>query len=324
MYHFNTPETKRFSVGTVPFILILFCAQVFCMWFSLDMAMAQSQDRLNQLLDVGSLKKLWGEGKFTEGPVWHLDGYVLFSDIPANRINRWDEKAGYIVFREPSQSSNGLTFDRTGQLIACEGGAHRVTRTLADGSIAVIADQFEGKRLNSPNDVVVSKKGIIYFTDPPFGVADGDRELDFQGVFAVQPDGKLTLFYRGMNRPNGLALSPDESVLYVDDTEEKLVNAFALKEDGSATGQPTVFGRLDGWGADGMKVDTQGNVYVTGPNGLYIWDKQGGWVGRLEVPEIPSNCAFGGTDGKTLFITARASLYSVQTKISGIHPGGWK
>ncbi len=321
---FNTPRKNVFPARTISLILLLACCSLFLLTTTQEVSMAGDQDKLDQVLVVGSLKKLSGGCQFNEGPVWHPDGYLLFSDIPANRINRWEEKTGNTVFREPSQSSNGLTFDTQGQLLACEGGARRVTRTLADGKIVVVVEHFEGKRLNSPNDVVVSQKGIIYFTDPPFGVDEKQRDLDFQGVYSVQPDGKVNLFYRGMNRPNGLALSPDESVLYVDDTEEKLVNAFTLKADGSAAGEPTVLGRLDGWGADGMKVDTQGTVFVTGPNGLYVWDKQGGWMGRLEVPEIPSNCAFGGADSKTLFITARSSLYAVQTKFPGIHPGGWK
>ena len=286
--------------------------------------MAEDQNKLSQILEVTTLKKVAGGFQFTEGPVWHPDGFLLFSDIPANRINRWDEKSGSTVFREPSHNSNGLTYDNEGHLIACEHGARRVSRTLPDGTIVAIAEHYEGKRFNSPNDVVVSKKGIIYFTDPPFGVAEGDRELDFQGVFRILPDGKVELLHRGMDRPNGLALSPDETVLYVDDTVEKLVNAFPLKPDGSLAGDPTVLGRLEGWGADGLKVDTQGNVYVTGPKGLWIWDKQGGWLGLLETLEDPANCAFGGADGKTLFITARTSLYSVQMKVPGIHPGGWK
>lgn len=318
------PQKFLFHSSTIPFILILSGIAVLFSFATKEVAMAEDQNQLSQVLETGSLKKLISGYQFTEGPVWHPDGFLLFSDIPANRICRWDEKAGGTVFREPSQSSNGLTYDTQGQLIACEGGARRVTRTQADGMIVPIAEQFEGKRFNSPNDVIVSKKGIIYFTDPPFGVAEGDRELDFQGVYWIQPDGKVNLLYKGMNRPNGLALSPDESVLYVDDTEEKLVNDFQIKPDGSPAGDPAVFGRLEGWGADGLKVDTQGNVYVTGPRGLWIWDKKGGWMGLLEVPEDPANCAFGGADGKTLFITARSSLYTVQMKVPGIHPGGWK
>lgn len=275
-----------------------------------------------KVLEVSSLTKVCGGFQFTEGPVWHPEGYLLFSDIPANRINRWEPGKDCSLFREPSHNSNGLTFDRKGHLLACEHGMRRVTRTLADGTVVPVAEAYDGKKLNSPNDIVVSSGGIIYFTDPPYGVAEGDRELDFQGVYFIPADGSVRLGYSGMNRPNGLALSPDEKTLYVTDTEAMQVLAFPVQEGGSL-GEPKVFGRLDGSGADGMKVDTTGNVYVTGPRGIWIWDGQGEWIGHLKTPENPANCAFGGTDSKTMFITAVTSLYQIRCLQPGIRPTGW-
>jgi gluconolactonase len=287
--------------------------------FLAEGSMGQSAESLSRLIELGTLEKLCGGFLFTEGPLWNREGYVIFTDIPANRINRWEPEKGSSVFREPSQNSNGLSYDREGRLLACEHGSRSVTRTLTDGKIETAAELFEGKRLNSPNDVTVASSGRIYFTDPPFGVAEGDRELDFAGVYSVGADGEVRLENRGMNRPNGLAFSPDESVLYVDDTVDMLIKAFPVGAEGRL-GEPSIFARLDGAGADGMKVDTEGHVFVAGPRGVWIWDKAGAWIGLLETPEQPSNCAFGGVDGKTLFITARTSLYRVRTKVVGIYP----
>ncbi|MCG3197261.1 MAG: Gluconolactonase [bacterium] len=285
--------------------------------------LAQPPGQPEKLVEVETLERISTGHQFTEGPLWHPSGYLLFSDIPGSRILRWEPGKEASVFREPSRNSNGLTFDRRGSLIACEHSARRVSRTLSDGTVEVVAETFMGKRLNSPNDVVVASDGRVYFTDPPYGLSsDSERELDFQGVFCVTPDGELHLGSRAMNRPNGLALSPDETILYVADTVAMLVNAFPVSPDGTF-GEPIVFSRLDGPGADGMKVDKEGNVYVTGPEGVWIWDREGNWVGLLKTPEQPANCAFGGEDGKTLFITAKTSVYQVRTKVEGIRPGGW-
>jgi gluconolactonase len=185
--------------------------------------------------------------------------------------------------------------------------------------VTVVAESYEGKRLNSPNDIAVAKNGRIYFTDPPYGVAPADRELDFCGIYSIDPDGTLHLENREFTRPNGLALSPDESVLYVANSSDQGLNAFAVGADGRL-GEPKIFGdpKLP-WG-DGMKVDTKGNVYVTSEGGVWVWDKDGNWIGRLEIPETPANCAFGGEDGKTFFITARTSLYRIHTQVPGIRP----
>ena len=263
--------------------------------------------------------------KFTEGPAWSPEGFLLFSDIPANRIYRWDEGRQPDVFREPSHNSNGLAFDARGRLLACEHGARRVSRTEADGSVTVLAERFEGKRLNSPNDLTLHSDGSIYFTDPPYGVKPKARELDFQGVYRIAPDGTLTLLVKDMFRPNGIALSPDERHLYVDDSQKKLVMVYDVQRDGSAANgrlliDLAVYGAR---GVDGMKVDARGNLYVTGTDGVYVVSPKGKFLAKLQCPGQCTNCCFGGPDRRTLFVTARSrhggSLYRLHTPFPGLH-----
>ena len=259
--------------------------------------------------------------QFTEGPVWHPDGYLLFSDIPANAILKWTPDGKVETFRKPSGNSNGLTFDANRLFIACEHGNRRVSRTEKDGTVTTLADRHSGKRLNSPNDVVVKSDGSIYFTDPPYGVQEDQRELDFQGVFRLAPDGTLTLLVDDFDRPNGLAFSPDEKILYIADTNQKHVRAFNVQPDGTLKND-RVFAELKSdkpGGPDGMKVDTKGNLYVTGPGGTWMFDPTGKHLGTIVTPEGPANCAFGGEDNKTLFITARTSVYSVKVKVAGVN-----
>jgi sugar lactone lactonase YvrE len=257
--------------------------------------------------------------QFTEGPIWHAHGYLLFSDIPADRIYRWSPQEGIQTHRQPSGNANGLTIDREGRLIACEHGNRRVSRTEADGSITPLATHHQGRRLNSPNDVVVRSDGSIYFTDPPYGVEYAARELDVQGVYRISPDGTLTLLVDDFDRPNGLAFSPDERILYVDDSVRRHIRAFDVQPDGTLsngrwfadmpspeTGSP-----------DGMKLDTEGHLYVTGPSGTWLFDPQGNHLGTLVTAEKPANLAFGDADRRTLYITARTSLYHVRTRFPG-------
>jgi len=258
--------------------------------------------------------------QFTEGPVWHPDGYLLFSDIPANIIAKWTPDGMVETLREPSGNANGLTYEPQGQLIACEHGNRRVSRTKPDGTVVTLVDRYQGKRLNSPNDVVVKSDGSIYFTDPPYGVQPDQRELDFQGVYCLASDGTLTLLIDDFDRPNGLAFSPDENILYIDDTTRRHVRAFDVQPDGTLK-NGRIFAELksdEQGGPDGMKVDVNGNVYVTGPGGTWAFDPTGKHLGTIVTPEKPANCAFGGKDNKTLFITARTSVYSVKVKVPGV------
>lgn len=264
---------------------------------------------------------------FTEGPIWDSEKKCLyFSDIPANKMRIWTEAKGAELFREPSGKSNGLTLDKQRRLLACEHANRRVSRTEKDGTVVTIADKYNGKKLNSPNDVVVKSDGSIYFTDPPYGLTAefgnlGEQELAFQGVYRLSPDGKnLTLLIDDFDKPNGLAFSPDESILYIDDTDGVHVRAFDVNPDGTIT-NGRIFADLrdDAEGSvDGMKVDSEGNVYVTGPGGISVFDPSGNKLGLIEMPEVSANIAWGGDDWKTLFITGSTSLYRIKLNIQGI------
>lgn len=258
--------------------------------------------------------------QFTEGPVWHPDGYLMFSDIPADRIYQWTPDGTLSVFRQPSGNSNGLTLDHEGRLIACEHGNRRVSRTEVDGAVISLASHYQGRRLNSPNDVVVRSDGSIYFTDPPYGVEPEEQELAVHGVYRVAPDGILQLLVDDFDRPNGLAFSPDENTLYIDDSARLHVRAFDVLSDGSlSNGRVLVDMASEAPGVpDGMKLDAEGNLFVTGPGGIWLLDPSGGHLGTLVTPEHPANLAFGDADRRTLYITAQTSVYRVRTRVQGV------
>jgi len=252
--------------------------------------------------------------RFTEGPVWVEGEGLLFSDIPADRIYRADKS----VFREPSGESNGLILDLEGRLLAAEHANRRVTRTEEDGAITVIAEHFEGKRFNSPNDIAVRADGLLFFTDPPYGLPGGlegpNAELDFSGVYAVRPGEEAQCLIKDFDRPNGLALSIDNKTLYVADTQGSHIRAFDVAEDGSLSND-RVFYELPT--PDGMCLDVEGNIYCTASDGVHVIAPDGKQVALIETPQPPANCAFGGDDGKTLFITARTAVYKVATTHAG-------
>ena len=263
---------------------------------------------------------------FTEGPLWRGDR-LLFSDIPNNRIvdlRLKDEGPEVFTFRYPSGNANGNTQDRQGRILTCEHSNRRVTRTEEDGSITVIASSFEGKRLNSPNDIVVDCKGFIYFTDPTFGLPNRieGKELAHQGLYRVDPvTFQIELLVDNLKLPNGLAFSLNEESLYVDDSELHHIRIFNVEKDGSLSGGE-VFAELKGTPEeigvpDGMKVDTEGNIYCTARGGLWVLNSNGGHLGRMIFPEIPANCGWGGKDNKTLFLTARTSVYAINLEIPG-------
>ncbi len=283
--------------------------------------------KLLDLIDADAELQQLGTGcEFTEGPVWHAEGkFLLFSDIPANQMKKWTAEEGITNFRVPSGKSNGLTYDKQGRLVAAEHANRRVSRTEADGTVVTVASHYEGKRLNSPNDVVLKSDGSIYFSDPPYGLTAeygvlGEQELDFQGVYRLSPDGQtLTLLIDDFDRPNGLCFSPDESILYIDDTERMHIRAFDVQPDGTiANGRIFAEEEGDDGVPDGMKIDEHGNVYLTGPGGIWIFDSSGEHLGVLQTPERAANLGWGGDDWSTLFITASTSLYSIQCKVSGI------
>ena len=266
---------------------------------------------------------------WTEGPVWFGDaGCLLFSDIPNNRIMRWTPGAGVSVYREPSNYANGHTRDREGRLVSCEHGTRRVTRTEIDGSVTVIADSYQGKRLNSPNDVVVKSDGSIWFSDPHYGIM-----TDYEGfksaqelpcnVYRADPaDGSLEAVLTDFNCPNGLAFSPDESRLYVADTgrmfgsDPQHIRSFASDADGRLSGGD-VFHAISPGCADGFRVDTDGNVWSSAADGVHCISAGGVLLGKILVPELVSNVCFGGRARHQLFITATTSIYAVTLNRQG-------
>ncbi len=291
------------------------------------MALDVRDEQLLKLIDSEAPVEQIATGcQFTEGPLWHAtERFLLFSDIPANKMRQWDAESGMTVFRDPSGKSNGLTYDKGGHLIACEHGNRRVSRTTADGQVITIASHYEGKRLNSPNDVVVKSDGSIYFTDPPYGLSaaygvESEKELDFQGVYRLSPNGDtLILLVDDFDRPNGLCFSPDESILYINDTERMHVRAFDVQPDGTIAND-RIFGEEEGdtGKPDGMKADVHGNVYLTGPDGIWVFAPDGTHLGIILVPERSANLAWGGDDWNSLFITASTSVYRVECKVAGV------
>ena len=273
--------------------------------------------------------------RFTEGPVWIADGnYLLFSDPNANVIYRWSEAAGTSVFRTKSgyagtdigqygqPGSNGLALDPQGRLTIAEHGRRRVTRLEPNGTITVLADRYEGKRLNSPNDLVYRSDGTLYFTDPPFGLPafhdDPRRELAVTGIFRLH-DGKLTLESSELTGPNGIAFSPDERFLYVSnwDTQRKVILRFEVERDGALVHGETFFDMTGAPGEealDGLKVDRQGNVFSSGPGGVWVISPEGKHLGTLVFPQLPANLAWGDAEGRTLYLTARTALYRLHLK----------
>jgi gluconolactonase len=275
--------------------------------------------KLNNLIERGNPEKLAGDFQFTEGPIWQADGSLLFSDIPANRIYRWTPDGGAQVWREPTGNSNGLTLDREGRLIACEHSGRRVSRTEADGTVVAIASRFNGGKLNSPNDVVVKSDGVVYFTDPPYGIKPEEREQPVNGVYRIFRDGTLDLLVEDFDRPNGLAFSPDESILYIDDSPRRHVRAFDVRPDGTLANSRIIadMDHPQPGSPDGMKIDEEGHLYVTGATGVWVFEPNGELLGVVATPERPANCAWGDADRKSLYITAQTSLYRVRTKVAG-------
>ncbi len=263
---------------------------------------------------------------FTEGPVWnHAESHLIFSDMPGNVMRKWTPDGGVEVFRQPSNMANGNAYDRQGRLITCEHATSRVTRTELDGSIAVLATHYEGKELNSPNDIVVRSDGSIYFTDPSFGRAEyygvpRDTELDFRGVYRLDPEsGDLALLASDFDQPNGLCFSADESQLFVNDTMRSHIRVFDVSADGSVSNSRVwaeVTGDREGV-PDGMKIDSEGNVCTTGPGGIHYFASDATSLGIIHAPEGVANFTWGEDDLRSMLITASTSLYRVRVIVPG-------
>jgi gluconolactonase len=347
----DLPMIRKLAVLLVP-LAALFTAAVLC---------AQNSGhiiRLDPALDllispaarIETVKDGFG---FLEGPVWvhsSKPGFLLFSDIPANVIDKWTPTDGKVsVFLDKSgfsgadpgdagvqsnngkatvilYGSNGITLDKQGRVTYCQHGDRAVMRLEKDGKRTLLADRFEGKRLNSPNDLVYKSDGALYFTDPPYGLRkladDPKKELPFSGVYRLA-NGKLQLLNKDFQTPNGLAFSPDEKILYVDDTASRTYWRFDVQPDGTLANKKLLIdmsASKEAGGPDGMKIDKNGNIYGAGPGGVWVLAPNGEHLGTIQPPENPANLAWGDADGKTLYFTARTGLYRLRVNIPGIRP----
>ena len=298
------------------------------------MSVRAESDQLHELIDENAEVEQIGTGfTFTEGPIWNPEGaFLLFSDMPGDTRRRWDEQSGVTEVAKPSNKGNGMTLDAQGRLIVCEHVTSSVVRMDPDGrggGREVLATHYDGKELNSPNDVVVKSDGAIYFSDPTYGRMPGfgierEQDLDFQGVYRIAPGGgDPQLLVDDFDQPNGLCFSTDESLLYINDTTRAHIRVFDVQSDGTIANSRVLAegigsGSLEiGDLVDGMKLDERGNVWVTGPGGVCVFDRDGNHIGTVEVPENVGNINWGGPDWNQLFIPATSSMYRIQCKVSG-------
>jgi gluconolactonase len=282
-------------------------------------------DALSTILETFQAERLATGFGFTEGPLWHPEGFYYFVDIRRSQIYRVTPGQPPELLRADTGEGNGTTFDLQGRLVICEGGNRRLTRWPAGGGSEVLVDRYEGKRLNRPNDVVCRSDGSLWFTDPGLRVPLAQREVPYAGVYRIAPDGATTLV-ADCEYPNGLAFSPDERTLYVANTRwTQYIHAFELDAAGSLV-RRRIFADMssdetDGV-PDGMKVDVEGRVYCTGPGGTWVFAPDGTRLGIIRTPEVPANVAFGGPDLRTLFLTARTSIYTLRVRVAG-QPHPW-
>lgn len=285
---------------------------------------------LGEIFEAGSLLEQVATGfEFIEGPAWHAgQNDLVFSDIIGNTMYRWSVRDGVSVFRKPSNMANGNTWDREGRLLSCEHATSRVSRSDADGNYEVLASHYEGRELNSPNDIIVSRNGNIFFTDPNSGRGprygvEREQELGFQGVFKLDPvTRELTLLADDFVLPNGLCFSQDESLLFINDTREQKIRVFDVQPDQTIC-NGRVWASTDGdlpGVADGMKLDSAGNLYSSGSGGIHVFGPDARLLGVIRTPEVAANFTWGGEDFRELLITATRSIYRLRVKIPGYRP----
>jgi len=267
----------------------------------------------DQIVGQAKVEKVAGGFKFTEGPAWDYKSLLVFSDIPNKHIVQVKDGQAS-VYRDQSGESNGLMFDAKGQLVACEGGARRISRQTAPGKWETLADSYDGKKLNSPNDLAIDSAGQVYFTDPRYGKGSGPVEQDKEAVYRIDADGKVARIIDDCKKPNGIAVSPDGKTLYVVDNGAGVTRAYPLAADGSVGAGKTL---CPSRGGDGMAVDSAGNLYITTDKGILVADPAGKELGVIPVPEVPANCCFGGPKVSTLYITARTGLYKIDLAARG-------
>ena len=329
-------KRMRLAVALVPLVVIVACGGPDEPAAPGAGAILRVDPRLDALVPADArIEKLADGFVFTEGPVWiQSESRLLFSDVRANAIYQWTEAEGASAFIDPvfegdvtgrrSVSSNGLTLDAEGRLIICEHGNRLISRLEADGTRTTLVDNYEGGRLNSPNDAVYSTDGWLYFTDPPYGLEGLEespmRELDFNGIYRLSPDGDLELLFADQTRPNGIALSPDERTLYVanSDADDKVWYAYDLGEDGLSNQRVfyDVNDQTAPGAADGMTVDLAGHIFATGPGGVWIFAPDGTHLGTIQLDEVVANAAWGD-DGRTLYMTASTGLYRIRLTTEG-------
>jgi gluconolactonase len=256
--------------------------------------------------------------RFTEGPAWSKDGHLVFSDVPNNRILKMVPGQTPGIFRDKSEGANGNFFDDKGRLYTCESVSRRVTRTDTKGNVEVLAEKYEGKRLNAPNDIVVRRDGHAWFTDPAFGNQADNRELTFFGVFHLTPKNEISTVWRGDTRPNGIALSPNGRILYVADSDARAVRAFDIDRQGNASGERILIKNVEGV-PDGLRVDERGNLWLAA-KGVILYAPDGKLVKLIDIAETPTNLTFGDPDLQTLYVTARTSVYRLRAPVKGAQP----
>jgi gluconolactonase len=248
---------------------------------------------------------------FTQGPAWSKEGFLIFSDTPDDKLWKWTPGSDVASFRQPANGPSGNAFDTQGRLYTCETHARRVTRTvIKDGRVEVVADQWEGKKLNAPADLAVSKSDHVYFTDPAFGEQSDHRELDFYGVYHVPPRGAIKLVAKSAGRPNGIAISPNGRLLYVTNSDEKNVRAYDIDRNGDTAGERVLVTAVDGV-PSGMRVNEKGDLYIATPKGIAIYSAEGKLVHTILMHDPPSNFVFD-PDGKSMYVTARGFLYRIR------------
>ncbi len=260
--------------------------------------------------------------RFAEGPAWleWEGGFLVFSDIPADRLYRFTEGKPREVFREPSHHANGNAVEAEGRLVTCHHGSRRVTRTTPEGEVTTLCSTYQGKKLNSPNDVAVRRDGTIWFTDPPYGIKENERELEKNYVFRLAPGAdEPVVVADDFERPNGLCFSPDESLLYIADSDHGRSEIRVFRVTPKAVleaGRP--FAKIDPPAPDGIRCDAAGRLYVTAGDGVHVYDAEGKLLGKVRLAERPTNCEFGGAKRTTLYVTARTKLYAIEMKAKGV------
>jgi gluconolactonase len=301
---------KKFAFA-LPALLLPFCA------LSADFDVKDPTAFAKVVPEGAKLEKLGSGMGFLEGPAWDQRGFLVFSDIPNDEIKKWSADGGITTFRKPSQNANGNTFDAKGVLYTAEHSGRRISVTDPTGNVSTLVDKYDGKKFSSPNDVVVRSDGSVWFTDPDYGLGKNTKEQEGNYVYRFDPKTKqVEAVIKDFDKPNGLCFSPNEERLFVADSgKPHHIRMFNVAKPGAATGG-AVFCVIDKGGPDGIRCDNAGRIWSSAGDGVHVFDQAGKLIGKILVPETPANLCFGGKDGKTLFITARKSLYSIPTSVT--------